>query len=155
MAVDPPPTISVLLISFLLVWLTIESSNHLLFSSPLVPNLFALPATSSKPTRFAPFPSIPSRVWRWKSTRIIYGTFFFFVSRFALMARVVAHIDMDCFYVAVERSHNPSLRYCPSIGLPLYFYRGVPCVVIQYNPFEEGGVSQHGPDEVSSFSSFN
>jgi divalent metal cation (Fe/Co/Zn/Cd) transporter len=27
--------------------------------------------------------------------------------------RVVAHIDLDCFYVQVERSHNPDLKGKP------------------------------------------
>ena len=39
-----------------------------------------------------------------------------------LTGRVVAHIDMDCFYVQVERSLNPELR-------------GKPVAVVQYNPF--------------------
>jgi DNA polymerase eta len=36
--------------------------------------------------------------------------------------RVVCHIDMDCFYVQVERGINPSLK-------------GRPVAVSQYNPF--------------------
>jgi divalent metal cation (Fe/Co/Zn/Cd) transporter len=28
-------------------------------------------------------------------------------------SRVVAHIDLDCFYVQVERSHNPDLKGKP------------------------------------------
>ena len=36
--------------------------------------------------------------------------------------RVVCHIDMDCFYVQVERGINPSLQ-------------GRPVAVSQYNPF--------------------
>ncbi len=27
--------------------------------------------------------------------------------------RVIAHIDLDCFYVQVERYHNPSLKEKP------------------------------------------
>ncbi len=32
--------------------------------------------------------------------------------------RVIAHVDLDCFYVQVERSHNPDLN-------------GKPCAVVQ------------------------
>jgi hypothetical protein len=32
--------------------------------------------------------------------------------------RVIAHVDLDCFYVQVERSHNPELK-------------GKPCAVVQ------------------------
>ena len=44
------------------------------------------------------------------------------------MQRVVAHIDMDCFYVGVECARDPALR-------------GLPCAVVQYNPNEPHGVS--------------
>ena len=47
---------------------------------------------------------------------------------------VVAHIDMDCFYVAVERMHDKSLH-------------GVPCAVMQYNPYEENGVKTVAKEE--------
>eukprot|EP01038_Epipyxis_sp_PR26KG_P014724 gene14724-19791_t len=36
--------------------------------------------------------------------------------------RIIAHIDLDCFYVQVERSINPNLK-------------NLPVVVVQYNPF--------------------
>eukprot|EP00929_Paragymnodinium_shiwhaense_P084193 TRINITY_DN45002_c0_g1_i2.p1 TRINITY_DN45002_c0_g1~~TRINITY_DN45002_c0_g1_i2.p1 ORF type:complete len:525 (+),score=121.12 TRINITY_DN45002_c0_g1_i2:66-1577(+) len=42
------------------------------------------------------------------------------------MARVVALIDMDCFYVACERAIQPELK-------------GVPMVVTQYNPLQGDG----------------
>ena len=48
--------------------------------------------------------------------------------------KCVAFIDMDCFYVAVERARDTSLR-------------GVPCAVVQYNPYERGGVRTVGADE--------
>ena len=42
------------------------------------------------------------------------------------LTRVVALIDMDCFYCACERALDPSLV-------------GVPMAVIQYNPFQGDG----------------
>eukprot|EP00466_Bigelowiella_natans_P010139 jgi/Bigna1/44250/e_gw1.91.8.1 len=45
------------------------------------------------------------------------------------MGEVVAHVDCDCFYVQVEMRLNASLR-------------GRPVAVMQYNPFERGGVSR-------------
>jgi DNA polymerase eta len=39
-------------------------------------------------------------------------------------SRVVALVDMDCFYCEVERQQSPQLR-------------GQPMAVVQYNPFEE------------------
>jgi DNA polymerase eta len=41
---------------------------------------------------------------------------------------------MDCFYVAVERMHDPSLY-------------GKSCAVMQYNPYEKGGVKSVSKDE--------
>jgi len=50
--------------------------------------------------------------------------------------RVVAHLDLDCFYCAVERRLDPALK-------------GVPLVVVQYNPYEEGGVVTRAPGDAS------
>ena len=41
------------------------------------------------------------------------------------LSRVVALIDMDCFYCAAERALDPSLM-------------GIPIAVVQYNPYENG-----------------
>ena len=41
--------------------------------------------------------------------------------------RCVVHVDLDCFYVQVERSKNPELK-------------GVPCAVVQYNKWKGGGI---------------
>ena len=40
--------------------------------------------------------------------------------------RVIALIDMDCFYVQVEEIESPQ-------------YKGKPCGVCQYNPYKGGG----------------
>ena len=41
----------------------------------------------------------------------------------AKRGRVVALVDLDCFYCACERALDPSLN-------------GVPLAVLQYNPFQ-------------------
>ncbi|XP_031396197.1 DNA polymerase eta isoform X2 [Punica granatum] len=42
-------------------------------------------------------------------------------------SRVIAHIDMDCFYVQVEQRKHPQLR-------------GLPTAVVQYNSWKGGGL---------------
>ena len=54
--------------------------------------------------------------------------------------RVVALIDMDCFYCAVERYLDPSL-----LGLPM--------AVIQYNPYENGQNAGRSAELVGGVSS--
>ena len=60
----------------------------------------------------------------------------------AMAQRVVALVDLDCFYCAVERRRDPSL-----LGLPM--------AVVQYNPWDNarggpcvvGGVTSRRPEE--------
>ncbi|XP_071792528.1 DNA polymerase eta-like [Asterias amurensis] len=44
-----------------------------------------------------------------------------------LADRIIALIDMDCFYVQVEQRRNPTLK-------------GQPCAVVQYNTWQGGGI---------------
>ena len=46
--------------------------------------------------------------------------------------RVVAHLDLDAFYCQVERALLPRGRHADD----------APLVVVQYNPFERGGVRE-------------
>jgi len=70
------------------------------------------------------------------------GLLIFFFSPMASSQRVVALVDLDCFYCAVERRRDPSL-----LGLPM--------AVVQYNPWENapggpcvvGGVTSRTPEE--------
>jgi hypothetical protein len=41
--------------------------------------------------------------------------------------RVIAHLDLDCFYVQVEQRKRPELR-------------GKPSAVVQFNPWKGGGL---------------
>ena len=46
--------------------------------------------------------------------------------------RVVCHIDLDCFYVQVERQKDPALV-------------DVPCAVVQYNKWQGTGTWRPEP----------
>lgn len=59
------------------------------------------------------------------SDLLVFPRGFYFVMEYG-KERVVALVDMDCFYVQVEQRLNPSLK-------------NTPCVVAQYKTWKGGG----------------
>lgn len=51
---------------------------------------------------------------------------YIYISVYVSMERVVALVDMDCFYVQVEQRLKPETK-------------GLPCAVVQYKKWRGGG----------------